>query len=275
MGHASRREELGGFLRKRRMTLRPEQVGLAPGARRRTPGLRREEVAQAAHVSAGYYTFLEQGRDIRVSAEVLQNISRALQLDQDEAQYVFDLAEVPAPQAPPPAHETVPEGLQAMLDAWGYLPAYVYGRMTDRLAWNRAADVAFRMGESGRDTNLAWRVFTDPNRRKFIGNWEAVARGQIASLRLSYARWYGDPAFEKLIADLEQTSPEFREWWADQEVGLRGYGLVDAHHPVMGALHLARVGFTLEDNADLHVSVFRPRDDATRRKLETLLEADA
>ncbi len=172
MDDQDRRRELGQFVRTRRERLSPKSVGLPKGAARRTPGLRREEVAQLASVSVTWYTWLEQGRDINVSAQALNTIARALRMDRTEQTHLFMLARQPLPPQPPPDEEATPV-LRRVLANVGISPAYVTGRRWNVLAWNEAAEVVFGNfgAKMGRERNLLWRSFTDmetrePERRK-------------------------------------------------------------------------------------------------------------
>ena len=215
-----RLQELGDFLRTRRARLAPEDVGLPRGSRRRAPGLRRAEVAQLAGVSVDWYTWLEQGRPITVSTQVLESLVQALHLHAHERDHLFFLAH----QQPPPARamepETVSATLQHFLDHQGFSPAFVLGRRWDVVAWNEAARVVF--GDFGQMTtferNSVWRLFTSPTHRHLLVDWEGHARRVLAQFRATCGRYPGDPRLTELIQDLMLRSPEFRAWWPDHEV---------------------------------------------------------
>jgi transcriptional regulator with XRE-family HTH domain len=231
-----RRRELADFLRTRRAALQPADVGLEGGGRRRTPGLRREEVAQLSGVGATWYTWLEQARDVRPSAQVLEALARALRLDAAERAHLFELGR--AQRTPPPTREQVSPALKRLIDNLGPVPAFVRGRRLDYLAWNRAAEVA--MGDPGDyppgRRNALWMMFTDPTRPRLVENWEANARSLLAVFRAAHARNIDDPAFAELIAALEQVSPLFREWWPRHEVRGSVEGRKTINHPLVGRL---------------------------------------
>jgi transcriptional regulator with XRE-family HTH domain len=217
---AARRREAGVFLRSRRERLTPTEVGLPNGFRRRTPGLRREEVAMLAGVGTTWYTWLEQGRDVRPSPEVLAALADVLQLGPAERRHLFILNDRPAPQARPAGPEQIDAPLRRMLDSLTGQPALVLGRRWDILAWNRAADAVYgpyaRL--AGDERNMLHLVFADPDHRRLLVDWEAVAKSAIAMFRGDCARYAGDADFERLAAHLTRLSPEFAAWWPLREV---------------------------------------------------------
>ena len=203
------RAELSGFLKSRRARISPATVGLPNGRRRRTPGLRREEVADLAGVGLTWYTWLEQGRDIRVSPEVLAAIARALQLEPAERAHLFRLAGH-APPATEPAAASISPRLRRVLDAWDPFPAHVAGRRRDLLAWNRASEVIngwSRLPE-GR-CNLLWFMFLVPTTRRLLLDWEQEAPLSVAALRAEAGRDLGEPDYQELIGGLLEGSPDF------------------------------------------------------------------
>src|SRR5947209_4633776 len=190
MHESERRQVLAAFLRQRRARLSPADVGLPPGIRRRTAGLRREEVAQLANIGTSWYVWLEQGRDVHPSAQVLESLAQALRLTVNERRHLFLLAGQALP--PPlvsPEEESASLALQQMLDDLNPTPAYVMGRRYDYLAWNTAADGLFSLSEAsppyGR--NLVWRLFTSPTMQA-QPNWEQLARGTLGEFRSASAR---------------------------------------------------------------------------------------
>src|SRR6266700_2234114 len=232
-----RREALADFLRKRRASLSPGEVGLPPGLRRRTPGLRREEVAQLANIGTSWYIWLEQGRDVHPSAQVLESLAQALRLTLNERRHLFLLAGQPLPPHAIPSQESASPTLQRVLDDLNPNPAYIMGRRWDYLAWNKAADGLFSISEatSPYARNLLWRVFTNPTMRQ-RPNWERLASGTLAEFRAVSARYSGDRWFEELIEDLKEASPEFCRWWPHHDAP----GSLDGHktmeHPRLGHL---------------------------------------
>jgi transcriptional regulator with XRE-family HTH domain len=216
-----RRRELGAYLRSRRARLAPGDVGLAPGVRRRTPGLRREEVALLAGVGATWYTWLEQGRNVRPSAEVLNRLGDALRLDPVEKKHLFILANRPNPDPPSAMEERIDEPLRRVLVSLAMQPAYVTGRRWDVLAWNKAATAVFGdfAALEGDARNIMHLIFTDARHRKLLIEWESIARISLGLFRADSAKYVGDPDFERLIAALTRLSADFRRWWPQRDVG--------------------------------------------------------
>lgn len=234
-----RRAELADFLRRRRASLKPEDVGLPNGGRRRTPGLRREEVAQLAGVGTTWYTWLEQGRDVRASFDVLEGISRALRLTPAERTHLILLGRGEEPPARKPPAERVAPTLRRVIENLGAHPAYVMGRRWDYLAWNHAATVLLgdldSMPRAAR--NHIWLTFMDPARRDLFVDWERSCRLIVAKFRADSARHLGDPSFDELINALRKSSPEFSKIWKRHEVGSMGVvGRKELRHPVEGRL---------------------------------------
>ncbi|HLX38919.1 MAG TPA: helix-turn-helix transcriptional regulator [Ktedonobacteraceae bacterium] len=276
MQKRERRQALADFLRQRRARLTPVSVGLPPGIRRRTPGLRREEVAQLANMGTSWYVWLEQGRDVNPSAAILESLAQALRLTPNERRHLFLLAgQALPPSSASPTEECVNAALQQMLDDLNPSPAYVLGRRYDLLAWNKAADGLFSLSDTIVDTlspyarNLVWRLFTSPTTRE-RPNWEVVARATLAEFRTANARYPGDPWFEDLIEDLKQVSPEFCRWWPHHDVRsvLDGHKVIE--HPTLGPLEFEH--FTLQGltNPDIRIMIYMP-DAVTRTTLQHFL----
>ncbi len=246
---AARRAELGGFLRSRRARLQPEAVRLPSSGRRRTPGLRREEVAQLAGISAAWYTWLEQGREIRVSTEVLHRIADALRLSPDERRHLLLLAERGVAAGGVPARETVSPRLRRVLEAMRYVPAAVLGRYADVLAVSPAlrALLAHRGGTLRGRHNLLVFLFTDAEVRARLSDWESVARECLAHFRVGYATLVGDPRAEEVVARLLRESPEFARWWERHELEPAPSGPVVLDHPDAGCLALDHVLLSISD----------------------------
>lgn len=267
-------QELGDFLRTRRGRIAPEQVGLPRGVRRRTPGLRREEVAQLAGVSVDWYTWLEQGRSISVSTQVLESLVQALQLDANEREHLFFLAHQQPPPEGAPLHETVSATLQHFLDNLDLSPAFAIGPRWDVIAWNDAARVVLYdfPNLTARERNVVWLTFASVSHRQLVVDWEEHARRILAQFRTSYGRLPGDPWMTELIHDLLDSSPEFRAWWSDHEV-LRGpEGIKILNHPQAGYLFFERLVFQMYDTPDLKVIVYTPtHEDDTPAKIRRLL----
>lgn len=271
-----RLQELGHFLRTRRARLTPEEAGLPQGSRRKTPGLRRAEVAQLVGVSVDWYTWLEQGRSITPSTQVLERLVQTLRLDANERTHLFLLAQ----RQPPPVllqePEIVSPALQHFLDQFGTRPAFVSGRYWDVLARNDAGCAIFgdhRRMTAPRERNTIWGVFTNPLARQFIVNWEEDARHLLAQFRSSCGRYPEDAQLTELIHDLMLASPEFRAWWPDHEVQGGQEGRKILNHPQVGYLVFERLTFQVFDTPDLKVIVYTPMEEAdTPRKMEQLLD---
>jgi transcriptional regulator with XRE-family HTH domain len=273
MRERERREALADFLRKRRASLSPADVGLPPGIRRRTPGLRREEVAQLANIGSSWYIWLEQGRDVHPSAQVLESLAQALKLTMNERRHLFLLAGQALPPQSFPAEESVSESLQQMLDDLDPTPAYVMGRRWDYLAWNKAADALFTIsaGTSPHARNFVWRLFTSPTTRK-SPRWEELARGALAEFRAASARYPGDSSFEELIEDLKRVSPEFCLWWPhhDAPSSLDLHKLME--HPTLGRLEFEQINLQVLSDPDIRIIIYMPLAE-TKTKMGILLLA--
>lgn len=215
---ARRRDDLAQFLRSRRARITPADVGIPAGLRRRTPGLRREELAQLAGVGVTWYTWLEQGRPIHASTQVLDAIARTLRLDQAEREHLYRLADVPAvPSAPA---ECLPAEIQAILDALVPVPAVVYNGRYDVLAWNATYHALFPgLTESPvGERNALLHLFMVSPCCSAVGNWEAEVRTLVATFRASFGRHLGEPAWTSFAERLSAVSPKFAEMWADHDV---------------------------------------------------------
>jgi transcriptional regulator with XRE-family HTH domain len=262
----ARRAELTDFLRQRRAQVAPERFGIEPNGRRRTPGLRREEVAQLAGVGLSWYTWLEQGRDIKPSAQVLDALARVLELDAGERAHLFHLArvELPLPDAGY-LHEAPPE-LRALVDGLVPHPAYLITARTDVLAWNRAAAGLLGTPPAGPDgpPNLLWWLFTEERGEQ----WDDTARNTLARFRAEHARRIGDPGFASLIDALERHSERFRALWSEHEVMTGQLGTKVVEHPDLGTLRLYHLQSVPTEHRDLRLTQFVPADEATKAALQ-------
>jgi len=276
---ASRRDELRAFLRSRRARLSPADVGLPhDGARRRTPGLRREELAALAGVGVSWYTWLEQGRDIRPSPEVLEALTRALRLDAAERATLFALArtEVPLPDGSEgAAGGGDDEGralLAALVEGLHPTPAYLLGPMTRILAWNDAASALFGSPDHlpPERRSLLWMLLVDPGEARRNPGREETARNMVARFRIEYARHAGEAAYEQFIAELAAASPRFAQWWGEHEVNDTQRGTKTLEHPTLGTLRLHHAQTVPTGAPDLRLTVYAPADAATRAALATL-----
>lgn len=273
-----RRDELRAFLRSRRARLSPADVGLPDtGGRRRTPGLRREELAALAGVGVSWYTWLEQGRDINPSPDVLDALARALRLDPAERKTLFALARTELPLADDVAGsdaEDVGEISQliALVDSLHPNPAYLLGPMTRILAWNRAASVVLGSPEhlSADRRYLLWLLMVDPGPEGMTAQREATARNTLARFRAEYARHAGEPEYEGFLAQIREHSPLFSEWWDEHEVIDAQRGTKVIEHPQLGTLRLHHAQTVPTGEPELRMAVYAPADEVTREALATL-----
>ncbi|WP_309029280.1 helix-turn-helix domain-containing protein [Streptomyces alfalfae] len=282
----SGQRELGNFLQTRRAQLRPEDVGLRDyGDRRRVPGLRREELALLAGVSASYYTRLEQGQSLGASPEVLDAIGRALHLDVAEQRHLHDLAggvKRRTAAAHPPA-EHVDAATINLLEAFGDVPALVSGRRGDVLAWNRmghalfASHIAPTAPSDPRDRpNLARLIFLDPHTRALYADWRTKARAVVENLRMTAGRHPDDPLLTSLVGELTMRSPEFAALWADHGVRPCDSAAHEMRHPLVGALTVTQQSLRPPQDEDHHIvlAVTEPASPS-RAALDLLAQAVA
>jgi transcriptional regulator with XRE-family HTH domain len=269
--------DLGEFLQSRRARLRPEEVGLPDyGTRRRVPGLRREELAQLAGVSADYYTRLEQGRGQHVSDAVLDAVAAALRLDDDERAHLRALARPPRRRARPAAAgppQRVSSGLRQLLDTMGGVPAMVLGRRMDVLAWNRLCAAVgpdwSSMPAAAR--NVPRFVFLDePASRALYPDWRAIADESVAYLRLEAGRRPDDPRLSELVGELSVRNPEFARRWAEHPVREKTRGVKRIAHPLVGPLRLHYETLRLPDDQDQLLVTYTGADERSVTGLRLL-----
>lgn len=256
------RRELGAFLRSRRERMTPAEAGLPTTGRRRTPGLRREELALLAGISATWYTYLEQGRDIRPSEQVLAALAAALRLEGYERDHLFRLAgHAPTGEASPDLEPLTPEVAAVPLLLQPH-PAYLIGATYQVLSHNRAAEELFPGLTGGhRPPNFVRWVFTEPLAREVLVDWEPDARGLLARLRGLAGRHPTDPRFTRLIEELHQASPEVRAWWPQYDVEPRHSGRKRLRRPGHGVTDYAYIAFHLAERPEQTLVVYSdPRD---------------
>lgn len=237
------RKELGEYLQVLRKRGTPEAFGFPAGLRRRTQGLRREEVAQLAGMSATWYTWIEQGREVNISAEACVRLSQALKLTQTERNYLFDIANRRDPQAQMHEEDLAPSPLIALLNHID-VPAYILGRTWHILAWNDQASQLFGDWLNKNDTeqpNLLRLVFTQANANTFVKNWEVRAKRLVAEFRADCRTRLEEPALIKLVAELSQMNPKFEQFWKQHDVLERQGGLREFMHPTLGFLSYQQV----------------------------------
>ncbi|MDX6282392.1 MAG: hypothetical protein QOH03_3463 [Kribbellaceae bacterium] len=248
-----RREELTEFLKSRRARVRPEDLGLKVfNGRRRVPGLRREELAQASGVSADYYVRLEQGRAENVSQEILDAVSEVLGLDDAERDHLVRLAKPVRRKRQRRTVQRIRPALQQLLNAMDGVPAFVLGHRMDVLAWNQLA--AALIGDfaelAPKDRNMPRRVFLDESAKEFYPQWDTIAAENVEYLRLYAGRYPDDPELAELVGELSIHSAEFRELWARYGVKDKCFGVKAMHHQLVGGLTLQYETFTLPDDPD-------------------------
>jgi transcriptional regulator with XRE-family HTH domain len=268
----TRREELAEFLRHLRERTAPDAVGLDGGSgRRRTPGLRREEVSQLAGVGLSWYTWLEQGREITPSPSVLDALARVFDLSGAERGHLFDLAGVPVPAPADPYPTQAPAELVTWVTALDPIPAFLTNPRTDMLASNRAAEAVISVPSPGPDgtRNILRSLFTEPNPAGAAGaSREQTARSTLARFRSAHARRYEDPGFRALIDELLRESPRFRELWRRHEVLDSQLGTKVLQHPALGTLTLHHLQLIPTSDPELRLTQYLPGDAATRAALE-------
>jgi transcriptional regulator with XRE-family HTH domain len=276
----SRRAELAAFLRSRRERISPEEAGLPPGLRRRTPGLRREEVAQLAGVGVTWYTWLEQGRPINASVQVLAAVARTLRLDQAEQEHMYRLADVPdaagAAGTPGAACEPVAPEVQEILDGLVPLPASVLNERFDLLAWNPAYAAVWpaMISAAPGERNTLWQCFTHPECCHPYVNRDDQLSMLVAQLRGAYGRHVGEPAWTGFVRRLQAMSPHFARLWAEHDVASPASYLKIFRHPAHGRMVMKTTSLAVLATPGTRVVVHTPADEACRVALERLLAGD-
>jgi transcriptional regulator with XRE-family HTH domain len=264
---------LGTYLKDRRTRLDPAAFGF-PGGRRRTPGLRREEVAQRANISPTWYTWLEQGRGGGPSADVLDRIARALLLTDVEREHLFLLGLGHPPEARYRKNEGVTPRLQRVLDALEPTPALIRTATWDVVAWNRASTVM--MMDHGalppEQRNMLRFIFLDPRARAAHAHWESVARFVLGAFRLDAARAGAAGDVEPLVDDLSRLSPEFRAMWRENETPAAAHEAVKhIRHPVLGELAFEYSAFAVDGRPDLSLLIYNPATPGDAQRVAALI----
>ena len=259
----TRRQELAEFLTALRQRGTPEAFGFPTGARRRTQGLRREEVAQLAGIGATWYTWIEQGREVNVSAEALERLATALKLSKSERTYLFDMADRRDPQAHMLEADTAPETLVNMLSNM-QIPAYILGRTWDVLAWNEAASNLFtgwldKINEDSRP-NLLRFVFQHPSAKQFVVDWDMRARRLVAEFRADCRSRLEEPELKRLVNELSQASPEFERFWEQHNVLERQGGQRQFNHPTQGLISYSQVTLRPVEQEQLKLVLLQPAE---------------
>jgi transcriptional regulator with XRE-family HTH domain len=269
-----RRPELAAFLRSRRARVTPQDLGMPPGLRRRTPGLRREEVAQLSGVGVTWYTWLEQGRPINASAQVLDAVARTLRLDAPEREHLYHLAEVPYTAAPEAPVQTVGQEIQGILDALDPRPAVVYNARYDILAANCVYRALFYAAEppADRPLNALWRLFTAPEEDCPLKFRDTELPVMVATLRAAYGLHAGEPLWEDFIRRLSAASPFFARLWASGDVAEPGRRVKVFRHAEAGELRMTSLSLSVNGMPECRIVVYTPDDEETERSTALLRE---
>jgi len=271
---ADQRRELAIFLRSRRERRSPQAAGLPPGVRRKTPGLRREEVATLAGVSITWYTWLEQAREIRASSQVLGSLVTVLGLDEVETAHLFRLAGEVPPGVPPDLKDPVADSYKLLLAQLDPQPAYIVNRRFDVLAWNKGCAALYedlpRLPPERR--NILWLTFASPATREMSEDWERDAAHAIALFRTQAGEWVLEPEFAELIADLERESADFRRMWGRKDLAAFAPNSWAVLHPRLGRAEFDYIKMHTADDDKTLVTLMAPVDSELYRRLAELTE---
>ncbi|MEV7677658.1 helix-turn-helix transcriptional regulator [Streptomyces sp. NPDC088341] len=268
-----RRSELAAFLRGRRARVTPADVGMPPGLRRRTPGLRREEVAQLSGVGVTWYTWLEQGRPINASAQVLDAVARTLRLDRAAREHLYHLAEVPHEPDPQADADGVGPEIQGIIDTLDPLPAVVYNARYDILATNSAYDDLFdiRTMRAYGYPNVLWILFCVPENTCPLVYPETELPVMVATLRGAYGRHVGEPEWESFVRRLSAASPRFAELWESGDVIPPGPRVKTfRHEAVAGEIRMTSVSLSVNGMPECRIVVYTPADEESRQWTATI-----
>ena len=274
MNEKQRYQELADFLKTRRAKILPSQVGLPEGTRRRTPGLRREEVAQLAGIGITWYTWLEQGRPIHVSAQVIESLARALLLDAQERNHLYRLANQPLPADIPQYRGSVSPILTHVLDRLVFCPSMITDQRWNVLAWNEAARLIFGdfCSMSARQRNIVWSMFTEKYFKElYDAGWTVYAKSLLGRFRSACGKYIEDPWLTRFVDDLKGQSEEFNAWWPLYEIQDDSGVYKHMRHPDAGTLDFESSSFDVPDTGcRMFVHIPRPGTD-TEEKMKAML----
>lgn len=276
MNRQTRLQALSAFLKQARSRISPASVGLPEGIRRRTPGLRREEVAQLAGVSSTWYTWLEQGRDIKVSAFVLECIATALQLTEDERKYVFSLAleSGPVVRLPKEDNPQISPSLRRIIQDLRCCPAIISDRRSHIVGWNEAAAHVFIDFEQipPEQRNLIRLVFSRREFKRLAVNWEQFTNGFLAMFRAYYGQYVDDEWYEQFLREMREEHPDFQRIWEKSDVSFAPEMLLEFRHAKAGKMLFHLTSLQVHGSADLRCSIYTPAPDTnTEDKMKTLM----
>jgi transcriptional regulator with XRE-family HTH domain len=262
------------FLRSCRARIKPSDLGLPVPQRKRTDGLRREDVAALSGVSVSWYTWLEQGRDMRVSDDVLERICQTFRLSEDERVYLFSLVQHRPPRLPQDARFEAPPEITRMIQRMG-APAMIMNLRWDVLAWNRLMAVLFRDYGAAPPTerNLVHILFSQTSQYDDPEEFEKMARRVLAKLRVDYSKSENDPKFEAMIRRLNTTSPVFRRLWRAPEINVKSYGIHRFRHPRYGELTFEHTSYVPDGHPAMRVIICMPHDPPTQKAVAEVIAA--
>ncbi|WP_028549140.1 helix-turn-helix transcriptional regulator [Paenibacillus sp. UNC451MF] len=277
MNHQTRLQALSAFLKAQRAKIAPESVGLVSGSRRRTPGLRREEVAQLAGVSATWYTWLEQGRDIKVSVSVLDCIAAALKLTVDERKYLFSLAMDTGSGTSllQEDHPKISPSLQTILQELRNCPTIISDRRCQIVGWNQAASHIFLDFEHipVEQRNMIRLLFTRKEFRSLAVNWEHFVSGFLSIFRAYYGQYVDDEWYEQFLEEMKALHPDFHSLWEQSRVSSAPEVLIEFRHAKAGKMLFHLTSLQVQGDADLRCSIYTPAPDtSTEAKIKRLME---
>ncbi|MCV4233920.1 helix-turn-helix transcriptional regulator [Virgibacillus sp. LDC1] len=270
-------QALSAFLKGQRAKISPESVGLPPGTRRRTPGLRREEVAQLAGVSTTWYTWLEQGRDIQVSSSVLDCVANALQLNADERRYLYSLALESGAEPYTLKQEAVQisPSLQKIITELKYCPVMISDRMCNIVGWNRAAAYVFLDFDRipPEERNMIRLLFTRREFQRLAVNWEQFASGFLSMFRSYYGQYVEDEWYDRFLEEMKNGHPDFNRMWEQSQVSYAPEVHLEFRHAKAGKMVYELTSLKVYGNDDLRCSIYTPAPDSTTEaKLRQLME---
>jgi transcriptional regulator with XRE-family HTH domain len=276
MDRTTRLQTLSAFLKSKRAKIVPESIGLAPGSRRRTPGLRREEVAQLAGVSTTWYTWLEQGRDIRMSASVLDCIANALQLTADERKYVYALALESGVEAASLKEEQteISPSLRKIMNELRFCPTIITDRRYFIVGWNEAASHVFLDFEQVpiEQRNMIRLLFTRKELQRLAVNWDHFIMGFLAIFRAYYGQYMEDEWYDRFLKEMKLAHPDFDNLWRESEVKSAPEVLIEFRHAKVGKMLFNLTSLQVQGDSDLRCSIYTPAADSTTEyKLQKLM----
>ncbi len=279
MNNQARLQALSQFLKGKRARIAPQAVGLNGGLRRRTPGLRREEVAQLAGLSTTWYTWLEQGRDIQVSASVLENVASALQMTTDERKYLFSLAlDKSSNMLPAASVEEQPQispSLAKILEQLRYCPTIISDRHCNIVGWNEAARHVFLDFEQipEHQRNMIALLFDRKEFRRLAVNWKDFAADFLAIFRAYYGQYMEDDWYETFLREMKSTYPDFNPLWEESKVSSAPQVVLEFRHARGGKMLFELSSLIVQGSTELRCSIYTPvQDSATEVKLMALME---